>query len=385
MTTTRVSHLPFYVKCAQVIIGLLALFYIIYIGREVLAPLVFALYFSILLNPIVNFIHNKGIPRVIAILFSIILGIALLFGLIFFIGSQIAQFRDSLPEIKDQLTELFQDVIDWISRVLGVETEKIKDRVNDIKANGLNGDPKPIGETLGSISGFIISMVLVPVYMIMLLYYKPLLLDFIRRAFPESGRETVATVLAQTKVLIQSYLTGLLIEASIVATIDSIGLLIIGVKHAILFGILAAFFNLVPYIGGLMAMSLPVAMSLISDQPSDALYVIGLFGFVQLMDNNFIIPKIVAAKVKLNALVSLIAVAVGAALWGVAGMFLALPTLAIVKVICDHIEQTKPIGFLLGDTMPPIGKTIFKFKTTREEKKQAASGKANTSRKKTGK
>lgn len=382
-TLTRNGQSPFYIKWAAVIVGLLAFFYIVHVGRDVLAPLLFALYFSILLNPISNFLHQKGIPRVIAIFLTVILGLAFFFGLIFFLGSQIVQFRNELPEIKTRFSELFHDVIDWVSRVFGIKTTEIKEKVNELKENGLNGEPQSLIKTLGSVSGFLIALVLVPVYTVMFLFYKPLLLDFIRRVFHHSSRETVAMVLAQTKVLIQSYLIGLMIEAAIVATIDSVGLLVIGIQHALLFGIMAAFFNLIPYVGGLLAMSLPCAMAIVSDEPMNALYVVLLFGSVQLVDNNFIIPKIVASKVKLNALVSIVAVSVGAALWGVVGMFLALPTTAILKVICDNIEGLKPVGFLLGDTMPPIGKVIFKFKTPKQEKKEASSStKSDTSRKK---
>jgi predicted PurR-regulated permease PerM len=160
--------------------------------------------------------------------------------------------------------------------------------------------------------------------------------------------------------MVQSYMVGLMIEACIVATLDSVGLLLIGIEHAVLFGVLAAVLNLIPYIGGLIATSLPVAIALTSDTPHNAFWVIGLFAFVQLVDNNFLIPTIVASKVKINALVSIIVVIIGGALWSVPGMFLALPMTAILKVICDAADPLKPLGFLLGDNMPPIGKIILK-------------------------
>jgi len=93
-------------------------------------------------------------------------------------------------------------------------------------------------------------------------------------------------------------------------------------------------------------------------------YVFGIHIFIQIIDNDYIVPKIVASRVKLNALFSIIIVLVGNALWGIPGMFLSIPLLAIVKVIFDHIDSLKPWGFLLGDTMPPVIKLkpIFKKK-----------------------
>jgi predicted PurR-regulated permease PerM len=188
------------------------------------------------------------------------------------------------------------------------------------------------------------------------------LLDFIGQCFSSNKRDTVAEVLIETKSLIQSYLVGLLLEAVLVATLNSIGLLIIGVDYAILLGIIGAILNLVPYIGGLIATALPMIMALTTQSPGAALAVLCLYLFVQLVDNNFLVPMVVASKVKVNALVSIIVVLVGGALWGIGGMFLSIPLTAIIKVICDRVPALKPIGFLLGDTMPQIGDRILNFR-----------------------
>ena len=92
-----------------------------------------------------------------------------------------------------------------------------------------------------------------------------------------------------------------------------------------------------------------------------AVYIFVIFYIIQFIDNHYIIPKIVASKVKINALFAIIVVLVGNALWGIPGMFLSIPLLAIVKLIFDHIEPLKPWGYLLGDTMPPIIKIKTNF------------------------
>jgi predicted PurR-regulated permease PerM len=73
---------------------------------------------------------------------------------------------------------------------------------------------------------------------------------------------------------------------------------------------------------------------------------------IQFIDNHFIVPKIVASRVQINALVSIIVVLVGGAIWGIPGMFLSIPLTAIAKVVCDHVEPLKPWGFLLGNIVP---------------------------------
>jgi predicted PurR-regulated permease PerM len=353
------SCLPFYVKCSQVIIGLVALFYVLYIGQDIIIPLVFATIISILLNPLMNFFVNKRMNRVLAIFLSIFLAIVILLGIMYFIYFQLMNFSDTLPQLKSRFSELYKTSIDWIADTFNVAVPKIESWITKTRTEEMKGGSAVIGQTLGTLSGGLVVTLLMPVYVFMILFYKPLLLDFIRRLFPEKSHTMIGEVLRETKSLIQSYLLGLLVEAAIVATLNSVGLLILGIQYAVLLGIIGALLNMIPYIGGVIAISLPVIIALATKEPVYALFVIGVYLLIQLIDNNFIVPKIVASRVKINALISIIIVLLGGALWGIAGMFLAIPLTAIIKVICDRIEPLKPLGFLLGDTMPEIGKSFF--------------------------
>jgi predicted PurR-regulated permease PerM len=148
----------------------------------------------------------------------------------------------------------------------------------------------------------------------------------------------------------------------LVGALNITALLALGIQYAVLIGIIGALLNVIPYIGGIVAVAIPMIIALATkDSAWYAVYVLVLYYIVQLIDNNFIVPKIVASKVKINALFSIIVVFAGNALWGIPGMFISLPLLAIVKLIFDHIEPLKPWGFLLGDTMP----TILKIKPFR--------------------
>jgi predicted PurR-regulated permease PerM len=174
-------------------------------------------------------------------------------------------------------------------------------------------------------------------------------------------------IVSQIKTVIQRYLVGLFIEAVLMAAMNTAALLILGIEYAFILGILAALLNVIPYIGGIIAVAMPMMVALVTKpSPWYAFYVLAAYYFIQLIDNHYIVPYIVASKIKINALFSVIVVLVGNALWGIPGMFLSMPLLAIIKLICDHIEPLKPWGFLLGDTMPPLLKikTIFKKNKT---------------------
>jgi predicted PurR-regulated permease PerM len=146
---------------------------------------------------------------------------------------------------------------------------------------------------------------------------------------------------------------GLLMETAIVATLNSIALLIIGVPYAIVIGIIGGILNLLPYVGGLVAILLPVLMATItSDGFSMQLQVILAYLFIQFIDNNILVPRIVSSKVQINALISILFVLLGGMLWGLPGMFLAIPFIAVLKIIFDRIDELKPWGSLLGDEVP---------------------------------
>ena len=175
--------------------------------------------------------------------------------------------------------------------------------------------------------------------------------------------QKVTEVLHESRSIVQSYMTGLMIELAIVAVINASGFLIIGVKYAIFLGLLSAILNLIPYIGLLIASVVCMAITLTtSTQTSDVAWVGIILVAVHLIDNNIITPKVVSSKVKINALITIIGVLIGGSLAGVSGMFLSIPTVAILKIIFDRVDNLKPWGMLLGDEIPPPKKLKHFFK-----------------------
>jgi predicted PurR-regulated permease PerM len=347
------NKLPIVIILAQIVLGLWAFFYILYIGQAIILPLIYALIFAILLNPLVNFFVRKGINRIIAIISVILLAVIFVSGVIYFVGSQSVRLGESLPALQQKLTGIINDMILWASQKLKVDVQKINEWLTKMKSESINISGSTIGKTLMTVTGLLTVLFLIPVYIFMFIYYKPLLLEFIHKLFRKEKQSSVAEVLNQSKSLIQGYLAGLLVEAVIVATLNSIGLLALGIQYAILLGIIGAILNVIPYIGGIIAIALPMIIAMGTKSPIYALWVLVVYMIIQFIDNHFLIPKIVASRVKLNALVSIVVVFIGGALWGVPGMFLSIPLTALIKVILDRIESLEPFGFLLGDTMPP--------------------------------
>ena len=369
------TKIPFYLKAAQVLLALVAVFYILYVGQSIIVPLVFALLLAVLLNPFVNFLTRKKVNRVLAICLAVLSLFVVVFGVFYFIGAQISTFREALPELKMRAAALLDQGMAWFSDRFHVSQSKMDAWIDQKTSEGLNEVGGRVGSTILSLSSLLVLVFLVPVYIFLFLFYKPLLLAFLGQVFRNNQADTVTEVLASSKKMIQSYLMGLLIEMLIVAVLNSSALLIIGVDYAIVLGVIGAILNLIPYIGGVVAIALPVVMSLLSGTPSAALIVIGAYTLIQFIDNNFLVPMVVASKVKVNALVSIIVVLIGGAVWGVVGMFLAIPMTAILKVVFDKLPELNAFGMLIGDDLPPQS-FLDSSKDNVEESQVAAEEKA---------
>jgi predicted PurR-regulated permease PerM len=352
--TTEEIKFPLYAKVTIFLIGLFALTAILFIAKSIIIPLVFATIIAIMLNPVVDFLVRIKINRVVAIAIVMMLTFIVLFAFVSLVISQISRFSDSWPILVEKFTGIINQNISDAASYFDKDPQKIHEWITKVQGEIINSSTAAIGQTLVIVGSGLVVLFLLPVYIFLILFYQPILLEFIHRLFSTDYHNKVSEIVSQVKKVIQQYLFGLLIEAVLVAILDTAALLILGIEYALLLGIFGALLNMIPYIGGLVAVAMPMIVALVTKTPVYAIYVIIAYYLIQLIDNNYIVPKIVASKVKINALFSIIVVIAGNALWGIPGMFLSIPILAIVKLICDHIEPLKPWGFLLGDTMPPL-------------------------------
>ncbi len=359
---TPPATLPFYVKVTIILLGTSLALWLLWIGSDVFVPLLFSLFFAILLNPMSNWFNRKKVPRVLAIALALLVGLLLLSGVIALLVFQFKMFAQDTSDLKGKFDLISTNLINWCARTFNQKPDAVKAWLANMESETGKSLLQGLGGTIATFGNIMITVFVVPVYVFLLLYYKPLLLEFIARIFPKDYHRTVSEVLLSVNSILKNYLFGLLIEAAIVAALNSVGLLAIGVKYAVLLGITGAILNFLPYIGGIIAVALPVFIAILTLSPVSALLVVVLYAVIQFVDNHYLVPYVVASRVRINAIICIIVVIAGGLLWGVAGMFMAIPLIALVKVVCDHIEELKPLGFLMGDTMPETtSPVLFKW------------------------
>lgn len=341
--------LPFYAKASLLIIGSYFFISILSIGQDILLPIIYATIFAAAISPVVNFLVRKRIHRALSIaivLLTVVIFAVVLIGLFV---SQAGTFSEALPQLTNKFQLILNQTISWASEYFNIRALKINAWITVSKLELLSHSSTVISSTLSAMSFVLEAAVLSIVYICMILYYQAHLILFVHQLFSVSHNSKVSEMLTKTKTIIQSYLSALLIEFIIIAVMNIIGLLLLGIDYAVLLGIVGALLNIIPYLGGIIGVVLFMAIALLTKTPAYVFYVLALYSLIQFIDNNYIVPKIIGSKVKLNALVTVIAVIGGAALWGIPGMFLSIPLTAIIKLICDNIDPLKPWGFLLGD------------------------------------
>jgi predicted PurR-regulated permease PerM len=340
--------IPFYARAALIFISGFALVFTLHIAQEIIVPILYATIIAILLNPLVNYLTGKKINRITSITIAVTFAVIFFLLVSYLLSTQLSMLSESYPQLKEKFNTTSKEFVRWISQTFNIRISKINAWSKETQSDAINDFE--LAESLTEVGRMLMVLVLLPVYLVLILYYKPLLLEFVRRLFRAEHQTVLNTILTSSKKIIQTYLVGLFFELIIVAFLNSMGLLLLGIEYAVILGIIGAVLNLIPYIGGIIAVLVPMIIAFITkDSLTYPIMVFVVYMIIQFIDNNFIIPKVVASRVKINALISVIAVFIGGAIWGVSGMFLSIPLIAIMKVICDQIESLKPWGFLLGD------------------------------------
>ena len=345
---------PFYAKLAFILLSLISIFTILYLGQNIIVPILMSLLFAILLRPIAHFLKEKWrFPHVLAVSCTVFVFVTTVIGILFFISYQISDIANDWDAIQTNLTIHFETIQNFISLNFNLNSVEQELIIENASKNAIESGKNIIGTSLVSVSDVLLNLTLIPIYIFLFLLYRTLLITFLTKLLKPEYHQKLQDILYQIKVSVQSYIVGLLIEMVIVSSLTTIGFMIIGVKYAIVLGLITGLLNFIPYIGILIAGFLSIIATLTASP--DLTLIIGVLIIViivQLIDNNLIVPLIVGSKVQINAFVSIVGIIVGGAIAGFSGMFLAIPIIAILKVIFDRIESLEPWGYLMSDDLP---------------------------------
>lgn len=341
---------PYAIELAATLVSLSVIIALLYVLQGVLLPLMFSILIAISLYPVAVFLERLRLGKAFSALLAVILAICILSGLVWFIVHQVIIIGKGGMDIVQKFISIFDTIQLWLQDRFGIEptqvTERLKAQANDI----LSHAGTYLTAAFGSMGNILAGVVLVPLFSFFLLYYRVFFREFFFRAFQSTPQETVHNTLNKIYQVVQSYLLGLVTVMGIVAILNTVGLWILGIQYAWFFGTLASLLMLLPYIGIAIGSILPALFALATkDTAWYALGVVAWFQVVQFLEGNLITPNIVGGKVSINPLMSIISILLGGMLFGLAGLILALPLVATIKVIFDAVPSMNAFGFLIGE------------------------------------
>ncbi|MFO8029230.1 MAG: AI-2E family transporter [Cyclonatronaceae bacterium] len=381
-------ELPWYVKLTIILAGLSLFVFFLIQASSILVPFLFAVFFSILLAPLSSFFEKYRIHRIFSSLFSVLIGIIFLAGVIFFFYSQITSFAQDLGMIEKRINELFDQFSGFFIAYLDVEPDLQLESAQDAIISFLRDNVEPLTRGVMTAATTVTMFFLIPIYVFLLLLYRDFFRNFFFMALTRTVRDNKARTVQDSKArtardtkvehvlnkvrgVVQNYITGMFFVICILAVLNSTALYIIGVDHPLFFGVFAGMLNVIPFLGPIMGSILPIVYSLLT---MDSLWypvaVLASFYVIQLFESNLFTPMIVGQRVSLNPLVTLLAIFIGGQIWGLSGMILFIPALAMLKEVCDEVESLRPYGYLLGKvkTRPEMEKEYFSGRFARFKK-----------------
>lgn len=325
--------------------------------RDIVIPLLFAAFLAVVMLPLVKRIEKRtGLTLAVTIT---LIGTIIVLGLLgWLLVEQIILLANDLPNLESKFDKFIADVNHTLSTRFNIETSERNQMAKDL-AKTVSGY---LGAFLLSTTSTLSTLVQIPIYLFLILIYRDKFRQFFLALLPDSQKELSWKKDIENVML--GYISGLLMVTIIVAVLNTTGLLLLGIKHAIFFGVLSGVLTIIPYVGIFIGALFPVIMALITkDSIWYAVGVVIVFSVVQFLEGNFITPRITGSKVSINALAAIIALIIGGKILGIAGMIFAVPGIGVLKIILSYTRHLKPFVILLGDddvtdkTADPTGST----------------------------
>ena len=339
-------------RLAYYLLSFCAVLAMLYVGRSFFIPIAYGVFFAFMLKPLRDRIERFIPNRVVAILLSFLLILLVVGGVVFFFALQIGEVISGADNIVANLTDSVNGIMLFCGEYLGwtrVET------TNFFEENISSGIEEPFGiltSGLSTSSVIITNLALMFLYTFFFLLYSTAFKRFALGQFTDEAQLEGMQTLREVQSVASSYLGGMGTVMLVLAVLNSVGLYFIGVPYALLWGCLGALLAVIPYIGTFLGGLLPTLYTFaITDTYWQPLAVIILYAVVQSIEGNLITPKIVGNSVKVNALAAVLALIFGAFVWGFAGLIIAIPLIAMLRIIMEHIDPLKPVALLLSDDL----------------------------------
>jgi predicted PurR-regulated permease PerM len=338
----QIAHIARYLVIIFITVTLL------YFGSFLFVPLFYGLLVAIVMYPVCKWLESRRVPRSVAITIALSIVVLLFGSLLWLLWFEFNYFRKDLPEIINKMQLVIPRIQEWISRKFSLSESTQQEWLGQMIVNTIGNVSKALHQMLNYVVGISFMLFMIPIFAALFLYHRGNFVHFLQLVFGKRHKKSLDVILQETIHTYFNYIKGLVLVYLIVGILNSIGLLALGINHAILFGMVTAIMTIIPYLGILVSALLPITVAFLTKD--SILYPIGIvliFSFVQYLEANVIFPKVVGAQLNVSTWATLVAILAGGIIWGVSGMVLFIPFVGIFKIISDHVEEWSPINVLL--------------------------------------
>ncbi len=347
------SHSTFSIlRFAAFLLSIILFGYLMIIGKPIIVPLIFACFLAFLLKPLSTWFEKYLGNRMWAVILSILSMLSVVFVVVFLFGMRLGKIIGDFDNISKKLNQGLQYSFRVIGNLMGMRGDQVEDWLTNNLSSWADVPTQILTSGLGSSAFVLGSILLCLIFVFFLLLYRTSFYQFLLYQFDEDARKKGGLMMLKVVKITKEYLNGLLLVILILATLNTIGLYLIGIDLALFWGVLGACLAIIPFIGTTLGGLLPAMFALanygFSWQP---LAVVIFYIIVQSIEGNIITPKIVGKSVRLNPFVAILSLLIGGALWGIAGMILALPLMAVIKIFMSNVELLQPVSELFRDDL----------------------------------
>ena len=362
---TRKLKLGIYISLAVIIF-----FFVLIIARGILIPLALSYLFSTLVYPVVKLLRKWRMPGTIAILVSILLFIGLIFLAFNFFVQQLQGFMDDLPLLKQKALLNLQYLRENIEDTFGISSEAQHMWLSDRVKHWFDSSSNFMKNAFNATAGTIFKLLLIPVFMFYMLNSRDRYRGFVTMILPKGLKPRAEELMSKIALVNQQYIQGVFIVILVLCVLNSLGLYMVGLKYAMVFGIVSALFNIIPYFGNWIGASLPLLFAILTgESPSLFFGVLLVYIVIQFIEHNILTPNITGGAVLINPLVTIVGIIVGGMVWGVAGMLVVIPAMAGMKILFENVESLKPLAHVMGSEEPHHRVLFRKMKSRWKGKK----------------
>lgn len=322
---------------------------ILYFGSGLFIPMLYGLLIAIVLYPVCQWLERHRWPRSLAVALGLLIVIILFLALVLLLVMQVNAFRKDLPELITRLKPSLLQLQVWLESSFGISLPAQEEWWRNT-VHSFGNDAGNIAKNVVAATGStFFTLFLVPVYAALFLYNRGAFVRFLTKLAGDRFKLQLQKILHDVIHTYYNFIKGMIMVYLIVGVLNSIGLLALGIPHAILFGMLTAIMTIIPYVGIIISALLPISVAWIT---KDSIWypvgVVVIFAVVQYLEANVIFPRVVATQLKVSTWATLVAIIAGGILWGVSGMILFIPFVGILKIILDHVPGWAPLNILLG-------------------------------------